>query len=175
MKKKIIIISALLLIFHCAIGQQKSSNDPIKDMDFTLMNKFNGTWEWKTSKESLTIILKTAAPTPGNNLYLVFGWYRFEKNGKVIIDELADVENLRTSTFAGYSKKGDSLLHFSFTDKSNNKLRHGFLSFIDGSQTSALLTFENEKYIAERKQYRKSQQIRDTIPSTFKIILKKLK
>jgi len=176
MKKLTVALNILLFAFYFASAQQMQNDDPVKNLDRELMAKFNGTWEWKSNEDSFTLVLKSdlLSNTDPSGLQFVSGWYRYIKNGKVIVDNLAEVGNTKSAAFMGYIKKGDPTLRISFSDKTRDRVRHGTIIFTANSQTAILLKIDPREMGGVHIQVAPLSKT-DTIPRSLKMVLHKIK
>ncbi|WP_426330133.1 DUF6705 family protein [Pedobacter sp. R-06] len=131
MKKTFLIFGIILLLYNCAGAQQYDDSDPLNKLDTVQMNKFAGTWQWKSRDTSFTLLLKKWKA--GEGLYMVVGWYKYTVKGKTVIDRLDSAGKGRYSGFVGMAMKGNDSLKFTFTDITRDESRGGNLSFIAGN------------------------------------------
>ncbi|WEK20500.1 MAG: hypothetical protein P0Y49_05035 [Candidatus Pedobacter colombiensis] len=142
MKKNLIILGILFLIFSSVRAQVSNISDPLNDLDVAQMDKFIGKWEWKSKNTSFTLIIKK---TKQGIIPLLQGGYQYVENGSVIINLLDHLDEAKKSVFWGYAKKGNDTLKFSFSDPTREELRHGTLNFIKGDSNKIIFKLKNEK------------------------------
>ncbi|WP_316820293.1 DUF6705 family protein [Pedobacter gandavensis] len=143
MKKKIIFFGVLFLILNYAQAQQTKTFDPKRDLDLVRMDKFVGTWEWKSKNTTYTLILKKWKA--GDNFYVIAGWYRFIKDGKIVVDQLDNSNSIKHAGLTGTLTKENDSLNFSFKDLTRKELRHGTLNFVNENPGKILFKLKSEK------------------------------
>lgn len=153
-EKMIYIIFALLVVFI--------NNATAQDENIPNYENFIGTWEYKTDKEHFILKTKTHYYTYKNKkYYLVFGVYKYVKNGVVIHDCLnklkeCTIEDDYVIFFGPFGKLSDNIpltqLYISYTERSVEDLYRskGYrspLTYIPGNPAQLSWHLEPDEYI----------------------------
>lgn len=156
------------------MAQDPKVFDPIRDLNILEMNKYVGTWEWKSNNTSFILVLKKWKA--GENLYLINGWYRFTKNGKTVINQLDSVDKVKYSGLTGSIIKGNDSLKFSFSDPTREELRHGSLSFIGGNLNRLIFKLQMEKRPQRTNQFapKRGKIFTEKIPSDLNLTMNRV-
>jgi len=171
--KKITIMGILVLMVQLASAQKPSVSIEIpKDINISLSDKYAGTWEWTSSNSSFTVVLKRNKPGEPME-YFLSGWYRYIKNGRVVINQLDKLDSVKYAALAGSVLKGNDTLKVAFTDETNGKLQRGTINFIDGSFSRINIKLKGKNYregisLGKRKEYA------EKVPENLNIVLKRI-
>ena len=135
------------------------------------MDKYAGTWEWKSGNSSFTIVLKRKQIATG--VYLLNGWYRYIKNGQIVIDKLNKVDSVKHSGLSGYAVNGNDTLTIIFSDETRNKLRNGIIFFV-GGENRILIHLTNNRTHSLSQIGQKKIYYYDTLPTDRDIELTRM-
>jgi hypothetical protein len=172
MKMKNLIIAILALIAQCGFAQQPNPNvEPSRDINTYLSDQYAGKWEWSLGNSSFTLVLKRNAT--GLDTYFLHGWYRYIKNGNLIIDQLNKLDSAKYAGLTGFILKGNDTVKISFSEVTRDKLQRGTINFIDGNQSQILIKLKTDEhresiYIGKRKEYA------DKLPENLNLKLKRI-
>ena len=170
MKKQITIILVLSFIFFRASAQKNSSFVPVDNLNLALMDKYAGTWEWKSGTSSFTLVLKKQQIA--TRLQILNGWYRYVKNGKTIIDKISKIDSIKYSGLSGYTVKGNDTVNMIFADDTRDKEKSGIIFFVNGDENKISIKFnKDENHPLKHLRFSPRKVYEDLIPENLNIIL----
>lgn len=162
------------MLFNYAVARQTKFVHPKKDLDIIQMNKFLGTWEWKSKTSSFTMILKKWQVT--DDFCIIRGWYRYIKGEKIIFDRLDSVDRPKSSVVGGTVTKGNDSLKMGFEDITQ-KYRNGTLNFVNGNSNKILFKLKGEQNDQSVSRCGNSRKLifNDKLPYDLNMIMTRIK
>lgn len=116
---------------------QQVDQDPIKNIDTIRMERIKGVWEWKDGRTSFTVVFKRKKM---NTTSFLYGFYKFVKDGKVVIDKTAQINPRQDPGLVGILFRNKSEVSIIFTDYTRKNLRKdGTLTFNQNNPKTAIL------------------------------------